>query len=230
MAQTRMTCSVGASVARSGRGGSCRCAAGRQRDRHPRRHADRRHRPRAGAWHHRRHRRQSDHRRRHNRASAGRRARDRRHRQVPDAGHDRRAYPPARRPRRQPAARRAGARGGSRAARLPLLRRDHSLRCRQPAQISSWACARRSRAARSSALVSSRPAAPWRARTATAGRTTSRPGPPTESCSTSIWPPSRTWPRSARTSTAGARGRRSISCPRICSRRSSATTTARACG
>ena len=60
---------------------------------------------------------------------------DRRHRQVPDSGSDRRAHPSARRARRQPVRRRPGTRGRARAARLSLFRRDHGLRCRQPARI-----------------------------------------------------------------------------------------------
>ena len=165
----------------------------------------------------------------HAQAPAGARI-DRRHRQVPDPRHDRRAHPPARRarPRRPPADQERD--GRPRAAQLSLRGRDDGLRRRQPVGVHHGAARQGAQRRASSARASSRPAAPSPARTGMAARTTSRRGPAIASCSTSTWRPSPTSRRSARTSTAGARGRRSTSCPRICSRRSSATTTRRACG
>ena len=115
--------------------------------------------------------------------------------------------------------------GDPRAAQLSLCRRDDGLRRGQPVRVHHGAARQGAeRRDRQPADLRHRRhrGEPERARRPLQHRGVARRS---ASCSTSTSRPSPIWRRSARTSTAGARGRRSSSCPRICSRRSSATTT-----
>ena len=162
-------------------------------------------------------------------SGAGRRHDHRRHREVPDSRPDRRAHPPARRARRQPAGGRPGARGHPRAARLSLLRRDDGVRCRQPARVHHGAARQgaerrdrqpadlrhrrhrrqpeRTRRSLQRRGVAGRSQAARRAPRHQAGSREDRPGRARLGHASADQPAAR----------------------RICSRRSSATTTARAC-